>query len=74
MKVLTVDVRLFNSPSDQNLSVIPRRRKLSSSSPEPLDQFQLGTKHPFVKGIQVCSNEGPRPFARGDKKEIAKIY
>ena len=77
MKVLTVDVRLFSSPSDQNLSVIPRCRKLfpfSSSSPEPLDQFQLGTKHPFVKGIQVCSNEGPRPFARGNNKEIAKIH
>ena len=23
---------------------------------------KLGTKHPWVKGIQVCSNEGPRPF------------
>ena len=27
---------------------------------------KLGTKHPWVKGIQVCSNEGPRPFPRGD--------
>ena len=30
-----------------------------SSSPEPLSQFQpkLGAMHPWVKGIQVCSNE-----------------
>ena len=22
--------------------------------------------HPWVKGIQVCLNEGPNPFPRGD--------
>ena len=32
---------------------------------------KLGTKHPWVIGIQVCSKEGPRPFARGDTYEIA---
>ena len=56
--------------SDQNLSVVRRcRRKrftFSSSSPEPLGQFQPGTKHPWMKGIQFSSNEGPRPFSRGD--------
>ena len=38
-----------------------RRRTKSefwSSSPEPLGQFQQNFKHPCVKGIQVCSNEG----------------
>ena len=25
-------------------------------------------------GIQVCSKEGPRPFARGDNYEMAKIF
>ena len=30
-------------------------------------------KHPWVKGIQVCSNEGPQPLTRGDNYEIAKI-
>ena len=34
---------------------------------------KLGTKHPCVKGIQVCSNEEPRPFPRGDNCEVAKI-
>ena len=28
--------------------------------------------HPWVKGIQVYSNEGPRPFPRGGNNEIAK--
>ena len=28
---------------------------------------KLGIKHPFVKGIQVNSNEVPCPFPRGDK-------
>ena len=27
-----------------------------------------------MKRIQVCSNEGPRPFPRGDNYEIAKIH
>ena len=27
----------------------------------------------WVKGIQVCSNEGPRPSPRGDDYKIAKI-
>ena len=35
---------------------------------------KLGTKHPWVKGIQVCSNEGPRPIPRRDNYEIAKIH
>ena len=35
---------------------------------------KLGTKHPWVKGTQVCSNEGPGPIPRGNNKEIAKIH
>ena len=65
--------------SDQNLSVLSRccrhrwrYRKLfifSSFSPEQLST-KLGTKHCWVKGIQVCSNEGFRRFPRGDNYEI----
>ena len=29
--------------------------------------------HHWMKGILVCSNEGPRPFPRGDNNEIAKF-
>ena len=28
--------------------------------------------HPWVKGIQVCSKEGPHHFPRGDNYEKAK--
>ena len=35
---------------------------------------KLGTKHPWAKGIQVCSNEGPRPFPRGDNNEIGNMH
>ena len=35
---------------------------------------KLGTKYSWVKGIQVYSNEGPRPFPRGDNYEIVKIH
>ena len=34
---------------------------------------KLSTKHPWAKGIQVCSNEGP-PFPKGDNYKIAKIH
>ena len=42
-----------------------------SASTWPIS-IQLGTKHRWVKGIQVCSNEGPRPFPRGDNYEVPK--
>ena len=35
---------------------------------------KLGTKHLWVKGIQVSSNEGPRPFPRVDNYKLAKIH
>ena len=35
---------------------------------------KLGTKHPWVKGIQVCAKEGLHPFPRGDNHEIGKIH
>ena len=44
-----------------------------SRTTEPIST-KLGTKHPWVKGIQVCSNEGPRPFTRGDNYEIVIIH
>ena len=35
---------------------------------------KLDTKHPWVKGIQVCSNERFRPLSKGIINEIAKIH
>ena len=44
-----------------------------SRTTEPFST-KLGTKYPWVKGIQVCSIEGPHPFWRGDNYQIAKIH
>ena len=44
-----------------------------SRTTEPIST-KLGTKHPWMKGIQVYSNEGPRPFPRADNYEIVKIH
>ena len=34
---------------------------------------KFGTKHYWVKGIQVCWKEGPRPIPRGDNYKLGKI-
>ena len=43
----------------------------SSSSSEPLGQFLPNS---WVKGIQVCSNEAPRPSRMVDNDEILTIH
>jgi hypothetical protein len=35
---------------------------------------KLGRKHPWVKGIQVCSNDEHWSFPRGDNSENVKIH
>ena len=40
----------------------------------PISTTKLGTMHPWVKGIRVCSNEGPCPFPWGDYYEIANKH
>jgi hypothetical protein len=35
---------------------------------------RLGTNYPWVKGIQIYSNEGDSPFPRGDNREKVKIH
>ena len=60
------------------LSVCPsvcKLSKFSSSPPEPLGANfnKLGTKHPWVKGIQAYSNEGQRSLPKGNNYEIAKL-
>ena len=44
-----------------------------SKTTEPIST-KLSTIHPLVMGIQVYSNEWPRPFPRGDNYEIAKTH
>ena len=57
--------------SDQNLSsfivvivVFGVVVNLFSRTTEPIST-KLGTMHPWVKGIQDCSTEGPYPFTSG---------
>ena len=47
--------------------------KILSSTAKPV-WIKLGTMHPWVKGIQFCSNEGLCPFSKGNNFEIAKIH
>ena len=49
-------------------------KKIFFSGTTGIISTKVGTKHPWVTGIQVCSNEGPRPIPRGDNCEIAKIH
>ena len=35
---------------------------------------KFGTKHPWVDGIQICTNKGQHPSSRGDNSKIIKIY
>jgi hypothetical protein len=35
--------------------------------------IRLGTNHPWVKGIKVCSKQGDNPSPRGDNSERVKI-
>ena len=55
---------------NKSYNIIDKIKK--SSSPEPLGQFQPNlaqlTKHPWVKGIQDCSNEGPHRFPKGENE------
>ena len=41
--------------------------KIFFSRTSGLISRRLGTKHPWVKRIQVCSNEGPSPFPNFNK-------
>ena len=47
--------------------------KIFSRTIAPIS-IKLCTKHPPVKGIPVCSDEGPHPFSRGENYEIANVY
>jgi hypothetical protein len=40
-------------------------QKIFSRTTGPIS-IKLGTNHPWVKGIPVCSNEGADPLQRGD--------
>jgi hypothetical protein len=37
------------------------------------NSMKLGTNHPWVKGIQVCSNKGPGPLQMGNNHKNVKL-
>ena len=47
-----------------------------SSSQKALGHFESnsGIKHSWMKGFQVCSNERPHPFPKGENNEKAKMH
>ena len=66
----------------------PAKKKVKTSDIVKAQQLQLKKKHeserskvsykhqrPYIDltGIQVCSNEGPRPFPSGDNYKMAII-
>jgi hypothetical protein len=46
--------------------------KIFSRTSRP-NSIKLGTHHPCVKGIQVCSNKGPGALLRGDNYKNVKM-
>jgi hypothetical protein len=47
--------------------------KIFSRTCQPIS-IKLGTNHPWVKGIQVCTNKGPGPLKRGDNHKKCKHW
>ena len=34
---------------------------------------KLGSKHPWERGVEVCSKEGPHLFQKGNDKDMVKF-
>ena len=66
--------RALSFPRGNNYEIVKihwRNFKIFSRTTGPIST-KLSTKHPWMKGIQVSSNEGHCPFPKGDNYEIAK--
>ena len=75
--VSSPELKAQESFFDQSFSIVCRghrccHHKLFAFSSTGQISTKLGTKHPWMKGIQIYSNEGPHHFPRGDNYEIAK--
>ena len=67
--------RLFPRGDNYDIAkILWRNFKIFFSRTNGTISTKLGTKHFWVKKIQICSNEGPWPFPRGDSYEIRKIH
>ena len=54
-------------------NILFKKLKIFLITTGPLS-IKLGTKHSWGTGIQICLNEEPRPFQRGDNYQIVKIH
>jgi hypothetical protein len=54
-----------------NVHVFILKKKFSRTS-EPIS-IKLGTNHPYVKGIQNCTNKGPGTLQKGDNHKNANM-
>ena len=66
--------RPFSRGNNYKIAKIHWRNLIFFSGIAGTISTKLSTMHPWVKGIQEHSNEGPSPFPRVDNYEIAKIY
>jgi hypothetical protein len=51
---------------------ILKKKSLLQKQQSPIS-INLGTNHPWVKGILNYSNQGPGPIQRGDNHKTAKM-
>ena len=63
-----------------SVPVLPTSKDSKDSNTQPSDNGKNAitdcatpAAHPYIKGIQVCLNDGPHPLSRGVDKEITKI-
>ena len=63
---------LTNGDNNQIAKIHKRNLKIFPRNTKPIS-IKLGTKHPCVIRIQVCSNEEPRLFPRRDNYGIVKL-
>ena len=61
--------RGFNNEKEK---IHGRNLKISFSKTVGSNSTKLKTKYPFLKESQVCSNEGPRSFLKGDDNDIKR--
>jgi hypothetical protein len=48
------------------------KKKIFFSRTTRHNSIKLGTNHPWVNGIQGCTNKGPGPIQRGDNHKNVK--
>ena len=70
-----MQIEPFSFPRGDNLEIVNFYSKYLKIFSEPLTNLnQTWHKASLGEGIQVCSNEGPRPFPKADNSEKVQLY